>query len=108
MAFAVRFTIEARKDMRAIQDYISKNDSPEKADYVTRGIIRAALALQEMPDRGSHPQELLQLGYKVYRQVFFKPYRIFYRVRANTVYIGLIADGRRDIAPLLSRRLLKP
>jgi toxin ParE1/3/4 len=107
MAFAVRFTLEARKDLRGIHEYIARNDSMESADHVARGIIRAAMKLQEMPERGAHPQELLQLGNKSYRQVFFKPYRILYRVRGNTVYVGLIADGRRDLAPLLRRRLLK-
>jgi len=108
MAFAVRFTQEALRDLRSISEYISISDSPEKADSVVRGIIRAALKLEEMPQRGSHPAEMLQQGQTTYRQVFFKPYRIFYRVRGSTVYVGLIADGRRDLTPLLSRRLLKP
>ncbi len=108
MAFAVRFTKETRRDLRSIHDYISTNDPPERGDYVAREIIRTALKLQEMPQRGAHPPELLQLGKTSYRQVFFKPYRIIYRIRGNTVNVGLIADGRRDVTPLLSRRLLKP
>jgi len=46
------------------------------------------------------------LGIHEYREVFFKPYRIVYRVCADTVYIHLIADGRRDMQTLLERRLL--
>jgi toxin ParE1/3/4 len=45
------------------------------------------------------------MGNRSYRQLFFKPYRILYRIRANTVYIALIADGRRDMKSLLLRRL---
>jgi toxin ParE1/3/4 len=107
MPFEVRFTKGALKDLRSIHDYVSQNNSPERADYVARQIIRATLKLEEMPERVSHPPELAQLGNKSYRQIFFKPYRIFYRIRANTVYIGLIADGRRDLLPVLSRRFLK-
>jgi toxin ParE1/3/4 len=48
---------------------------------------------------------LLKRGNRSYRQILFKPYRILYRVRAGTVFIAVIADGRRDMASLLSRRL---
>ncbi len=41
-----------------------------------------------------------------FRAGFFKPYRIIYRVERPTVYIYLIADVRRDMQTLLSRRLL--
>ncbi len=41
-----------------------------------------------------------------YRQVFFKPYRLIYRVVERKVYVHLIVDGRRDMQGLLSRRLL--
>jgi toxin ParE1/3/4 len=108
MAFSVKFSPGARKDLRAIHEYISTADSVEKADYVARGIIRATLSLQELPDRGAHPPELLRIGNKKYRQIFFKPYRILYRIRANTVHIAVIADGRRDMASLLARRLKRP
>jgi len=39
-------------------------------------------------------------------QCRFKPYRIIYRVMDKTVYVLLIVDGRRDMQPLLERRLL--
>jgi toxin ParE1/3/4 len=105
MAFTVRFAPSARDDLRAIHAYIAKNDSLENADYVSREIVRAALALSEFPKRGAHPPELLLKGNSTYRQIFFKPYRILYRIRANSVLVVLIADGRRDMAPLLARRL---
>ena len=41
-----------------------------------------------------------------YRQLYFKPYRVIYRIVEVRVYIYLIADGRRDMEALLSRRLL--
>jgi toxin ParE1/3/4 len=45
-------------------------------------------------------------GIKKFRQTFFKPYRVIYRVTASQVIIYLIADGRRDIQTELARRLL--
>ena len=105
MSFSVRFAVGAQNDLRAIHAYIAENDSKESADYVAREIVRAALGLQNNPNRGAHPPEFLAHWSRAYRQIFFKPYRILYRVRGKTVFIGVIADGRRDMAPLLARRL---
>jgi toxin ParE1/3/4 len=105
MAFNVRFSVGARKDLRELHNYIAKNDSLENADYVAREIVRSALTLRDFPERGAHPPELLARGNRKYRQIRFKPYRILYRIRANTVFVAVIADGRRDMALLLSRRL---
>lgn len=106
MTFAVKFTPGARKDLRSIHDYIVRNDSPEHADYVARKIIEEALSLAAAPARGAHPAELLALGRRDVRQVFFKPYRILYKVHGETIFIAVIADGRRDMQSLLARRLI--
>lgn len=106
MDYKVRFTPGARKDLRTIFDYISENDSPEKAHYVIEQIVEAALALRKLPLRGAHPPELVNLGIRAFRQVFFKPYRIFYTVRGTSVLIAIVADGRRDMQSLLTNRLL--
>ncbi|WP_233582642.1 type II toxin-antitoxin system RelE/ParE family toxin [Candidimonas sp. SYP-B2681] len=63
-------------------------------------------SLSKYPERGSYPKELVSLGIKEYRQTFFKPYRVIYRVTDTQVIIELIADGRRDMQSLLARRLL--
>jgi toxin ParE1/3/4 len=63
-------------------------------------------SLSEFPERGTYPKELLALGIREYREIFFKPYRIIYRVMHNIVYALLIVDGRRDMQSLLQRRLL--
>lgn len=58
------------------------------------------------PERGAYPAELLDLAIRRYRQVFFKPYRVVYRVDGDQMTVLLIADGRRDLKALLERRLL--
>ena len=63
-------------------------------------------SLSKNPERGAYPKELLALGIREYREVFFKPYRIIYRVMGKNVYVLLIVDGRRDMQSLLQRRLL--
>jgi len=106
MIFTVKFTPGAQKDLRSIHDYIARNDSSANADYVAKKIIEEALSLAAAPARGVHPQELLALGRRDVRQVFFKPYRILYKVRGETIIIAIIADGRRDMHSLLARRMI--
>ena len=48
----------------------------------------------------------MALGIREYRQTFFKPYRVIYRIIDRRVYVFLIANGRRDMQALLERRLL--
>ena len=83
----VSLTDDAVRDLEDIDDYISKHDSPENADYVLGEIEEIVLNLTEMPERGTYPKELSDLGIREYREVFFKPYRIIYRVLDKNIYV---------------------
>jgi toxin ParE1/3/4 len=107
MPFAVLLTNDAAHDLEELYDYISGHDSPRKADYVLDQIEKTFSTLSEFPERGVYPKELLKLGIREYREIFFKPYRIIYRVIDKTVYVLLIVDGHRDMHSLLQRRLLE-
>ncbi len=106
MPFAVQLTDDAVRDLEEIVDHISRQDAPGSADYVLGRIEQAMQALSALPERGSYPRELLELGIREYREVLFKPYRIIHRVMGDGVYVMVIADGRRDLRALLERRLL--
>ena len=106
MPFAVFLTADAVRDLEEILGYVIKHDVPGKADRLLDKIEKTFKSLGESPKRGSHPKELLTLGIREYREVFFEPYRIIYRVLEDAVYVYLIADGRRDMQALLQRRLL--
>lgn len=106
MPYAVFLTDDAARDLDEVYDYIALHDSPSKADRVLEQIEKVFSRLSEFPERGAHPNELLALGIREYRELFFKPYRIIYRVMDKNVYVLLIADGRRDMQLLLQRRLL--
>ncbi len=107
MPFAVLLTSDAARDLNELYDYIAVHDSPRKADYVLEQIEKTFSTLSEFPERGVYPKELLKLGIREYREIFFKPYRIIYRVMDKNVYVLLIVDGRRDMQSLLQRRLLE-
>lgn len=104
--FEVLLTEGAEQDLEAIHDYISNFDCVANANYVLDELMRVVETLARFPERGSYPQELVGLGIKEYRQTFFKPYRLIYRITGSQVIIYLIADGRRDMQSVLARRLL--
>jgi len=106
MPFRVMLTNDAARDLEELYDYIALHDAPRKADYVLDQIEKAFSKLSQFPERGAYPKEMLTLGIREYRQIFFKPYRILYRVMEKNVYVLLIVDGRRDMQSLLQRRLL--
>ena len=107
MPFTVLLTNDAVRDLEELYEYISLHDAPENANYVLDKIESIFTRLSESPERGTYPKELLALGIRDYREIFFKPYRIIYRVVRKNVYIFLIVDGRRDMQSLLQRRLLE-
>jgi toxin ParE1/3/4 len=103
----VVFSEDASRDLDDICTYIAAHDSELAASDVLEALLAAAAKLAHFPERGSHPQELSAQGIRTYRQTMFKPYRIVYRIRASTVEVLLIADGRRNMLDVLSKRLLK-
>jgi toxin ParE1/3/4 len=98
----------AENDLTEIAEYIATHDSVDRAIHVVSRIEHSFAALETFPNRGPHPKELLDYGNRDFREIHFKPYRILYRVLddAALVIVVLIADGRRDMQTLLSRRLL--
>lgn len=104
--FEVLLTEGAEQDLEAIHDYICEFDCVINANYVLDELMSVVESLSKFPERGSYPKELVGLGIKEYRQTFFKPYRVIYRVTGSQVLIYLIADGRRDMQSVLARRLL--
>jgi len=106
MSFNVLVTSDAASDLEELYQYIVVHDAPGKAEHVLTNIEKIFSSLSEAPERGVYPKELLALGIRDYREVFFKPYRLIYRVIGDIVYVLLIVDGRRDMQTLLQRRLL--
>jgi len=106
MRYEVLITQGAERDLEEIYDHIAEFDSQKEADYVLSRLLEVAERLATFPDRGPHPKELQALGIREYRQTYFKPYRLIYRVLGKQVIIYLIADGRREMQSLLAGRLL--
>jgi toxin ParE1/3/4 len=107
MSFRVFLTDDASRDLERLYDYIDSHDAPGKAEYVLDQLETCFSKLAENPERGAFPKELLAIGLREYREIYFKPYRIMYRIIADDVFVMVIADGRRDMQTLLQRRVLQ-
>ena len=106
MRHEVLLTEGAERDLEEIHAYIAEYDSRKNADQVLDRLLALTESLADSPERGSPPKELRSLGIREFRQVFFKPYRVVYRVIAGQIIIYVIADGRRNMQALLAHRLL--
>jgi len=105
MTYKVRLTRSVLNDLYAISDYYLKQVSDNIALDILTNIQSAMQSLDRLPERGSIPVELIDMGINRYRQIITSVYRIIYRVEGNNVYIIMVIDGRRDVATALLRRL---
>jgi toxin ParE1/3/4 len=105
MPYDVLLTDSAVRDLEELDEFILINDSLESADYVLGKLEEVIGTLATFPEHGNYPPELSALGIQDYREIFFKPYRVIYRVLAHKVYIYFVVDDRRDMQTLLQRRL---
>jgi toxin ParE1/3/4 len=106
MRHLVLLTADAERDLEDIYDYIVEHDSSRAASHVLERLLEVTDSLATHPERRSLPKELKSLGIQEYRQAFFKPYQLIYRLIDRRVIIYLIADGRREMQSLLARRFL--
>jgi toxin ParE1/3/4 len=108
MSLKVHLTAGAVRDLENIHEHTTDYRSPREADQLLDTFEKIFQNLKTHPDRGRHPPELADLGILEYRELISAPYRLVYRAEGNDVYVIVIADGRRDMQSLLSRRLLDP
>ena len=103
--FTVYILKSAERDMLEIAEDIARRGSEVTAERLLNGLLDCVSTLEHFPDRGSVPSELAQLGIREFRQFIFQTYRLIYRVEGGSVFVHVIADGRRDMQQLLERRL---
>lgn len=103
----VRLIVDAEEDLFDLCRYVAEQDSPGAAERLLDRLETACRSLAELPERGHLPPELDRIGVPAYREIDLAPYRIIYRIASRAVFVHAILDGRRDLADLLHRRLLR-
>jgi len=102
--YSIIIAEEAENDLHDIWLYIAVNDLPAKADDLRDVLKKKCYSLSYIPERGRRVCELEELNIFDFHEIFYKPYRIIYKLVNNTVFIYGIFDGRRELKePLLKR-----
>lgn len=95
MAQGVRWSPEARDDLRDIAQSISR-DSRRYANAVIRSIVEATRKLERFPNAGRMVPEMAD---PELREVFSYSYRVLYRVKADHIRIVAVPHGRQNLRP---------
>lgn len=104
--YSVELTQGAEDDLEEIHGYLMSVRGAEDAAALLDEMLASIDTLEQFPERGAVPKEILDLGMRDFRQILLRHYRLIYRVLDRRVLILVIADGRRDMQALLERRLL--
>ncbi len=107
MKYKVYLISDAEQDLLELYKYVTKYDSPEKAEHLLEQLEPACHSLSDFAHRGHTPPELEHIGVFEYKEIQYKPYRILYQIIESNVFIHCVLDGRRDLQELLEKRLLR-
>jgi toxin ParE1/3/4 len=89
----VTWTQRALDDLHAIRDFIAR-DSPRAAEALVERLLTATERLATFPESGRVVPEFPELGY---REIIVSSYRVFHRLKGNTVWIVAVVHGRRRL-----------
>jgi len=104
--YRLLWTKSAEDDLLDIIGRI-KAESPQNARSVFAKIKKHAESSNFFPLKGRVVPELQHEGITLYREVVAAPWRIIYKVGADTVYIMAIIDSRQNVEDILLRRVLR-
>jgi toxin ParE1/3/4 len=93
----VIWTSPALDDLNDIAEYIALSNIPA-AKKLVRKVFDKISRLENHPESGKRPQELVNLNY---RDVNVNPCRIFYKVDSDKVYILHVMRQERDLRRFL-------
>lgn len=65
------------------------------------------MSLEELPERGNIPKEVVSIGISEYREIHHKPWRMICRIMGSDAVVYCVVDDRPDMQPFLERRLFR-
>ena len=89
----IRFTREAKEQLRGIKMYIEV-DSPQYAGIYLKRLTNRIKYLKEYPSIG---RVVPEFGLKQIREIIHSPYRIIYRICDDRIEILTIIHSKMDI-----------
>ena len=98
---------EADQDITGIFEYLLQAEGLEIAKRLVTTLDEALQSLAALPRRGKYPPELQAEGITLFREVQCYPWRIFYRIVDEDVWVVAVLDARRNVGALLAERLVR-
>lgn len=102
----VTLSPEAINDLVRLYTYIAEHDSQEQAEIILNWLNLRIQTLTTFAMRGRLPEELTPFGNAKIREMQELPWRIFYRLEKDEVFVLSVLDGRRGMAESLLERLV--
>ena len=102
----VVFLRSAEADLKDLRRYLIRNFGAQAWTDCYGKIKKSVAMIGAHPEAGRVPEELANLNAAQYRQVISGMNRIIYEVRADTAYIHVVCDTRRDLKGLIMRRMV--
>ena len=96
----------AEGDILGITDFIARDSAINAVKALDRLEHRIG-TLVTLPERGRVAPELHWHGISNVREIFEKPWRILYQIKAKEVVIVAVYNGRRQLSDVLMERFLR-
>ena len=104
--YSVIWAREAENDFHNLIDYLIMNDSAT-TERIFEEILQNADSLATFPERRWLVPEISAPISSNIHEIFFKPWRMIYRILDDQVRILMLIDGRKPLDDELMRFLLK-
>ena len=92
----IEWTSSAVRDVKSLRDYIAQ-DSEWYADRFAERVIQAVENLAAYPLMG---RKVLEADEDAIREIFFRRYRIMYRVETPRILVLMVIQGGRDLTQI--------
>lgn len=105
--YGIKWTKDAASDFEEILSYIKYRTGKTSAKIQYDRVIINVEKLKVFPDQGKISEDLRSIGIVSIHEIVETPWRIFYKIEDDTVYILSILDGRRNIEEILYKKVIE-
>lgn len=102
----ILWSADAEDSFNDILEYIIQTTGRESAENIYQRVVTAVERLAAAPLTGKIVLDLKDIGIDDIREIREGPWRIFYRVKDDGVFILTVIDGRRNIQELLINKVI--
>jgi toxin ParE1/3/4 len=106
MAYSISWSDDARNELKQIISYIKEKSGNIIAANVFQKIRQNIERLTAFPGTGRVSPELEALGITYIHQINENPWRIYYKIENEIIWIVSIIDTRRNIEELLYKKMI--